>query len=281
MAIKIYKPTTPARRQTSVLTSENLTKKQPEKSLIVSKKRMAGRNAQGKITVRHQGGGGRKKIRVIDYKQDKFDIPAKVAAMEYDPNRNARIALLNYIDGEKRYVIAPHDLKVGQEVMSSLKLIDFKVGNRLPLELIPTGMFVYNIELVPGKGGQLARSAGNNVYLMGLDNGHAQLKLPSGEVRLVSQNCLANIGSVSNPEYKNIRWGKAGRMRHRGIRPTVRGKAMNPVDHPHGGGEGHNPIGLKNPKTPWGKPALGVKTRKQGKESGRFILRRRANKRKK
>jgi large subunit ribosomal protein L2 len=275
MAIKIYKPTSPARRQTSVLTRFDITKNKPEKSLILSDKNRAGRNNQGKITVRHQGGGSRKKIRIIDYKRDKFDIPAKVVAIEYDPNRNARIALLGYADGEKRYIVAPQELKVGEKIMSSKKLVDFKVGNAMPLALIPPGMFVYNVELVSGQGGQLARSAGNSIYLMGIDNGLAQLKMPSGEVRLVDANCLATIGSSSNQDFKNIRWGKAGRMRHRGIRPTVRGKAMNPVDHPHGGGEGNNPIGLKNPKTPWGKPALGVKTRKQGKKSDKLILVRR------
>ncbi|MFA5029671.1 MAG: 50S ribosomal protein L2 [Patescibacteria group bacterium] len=281
MAIRIYKPTTPARRQTSVLTSHDLVKKKPEKRLIVSGKNRAGRNHQGKITVRHQGGGAKKKIRIIDYKRDKFDIPAQVAAIEYDPNRNCRIALLYYRDGQKSYIVAPQELKIGDLVVSSQKIVDFQPGNSMPLELIPPGMFVYNVELVPGKGGQLARSAGNSVYLMGIDNGYAQLKLPSGEVRLVSGKSLATIGSVSNQDFKNIRWGKAGRMRHRGIKPTVRGKAMNPVDHPHGGGEGHNPIGLTHPKTPWGKPALGVKTRKDGKKSDRFILVRRKNKNRK
>lgn len=280
MAIKYYKPTSPARRHTSVLASSDITKAKPEKALIISGKRMAGRNAHGTITVRHQGGGNRKKVRIIDFKRDKFDIPAKVAHIEYDPNRNARIALLSYADGEKRYMVAPQDLKVGDVVMSAQKLIELKVGNHMPLEVIPPGMFVYNVELVAGRGGQLARSAGNSIYLMGIDNGFAQLKMPSGEVRLVSVNCLATIGTVSNPDFKNIRWGKAGRMRHRGIRPSVRGKAMNPVDHPHGGGEGSNPIGMKHPKTPWGKPALGVKTRKKTKKSDRLILQRRNSKRK-
>lgn len=275
MAIKIYKPTTPARRRTSVLTSGDLTKKKPEKNLIISGKRLAGRNNQGKITVRHRGGGSKKKVRLIDFKRDKFDVVATVAAIEYDPNRNARIALVNYTDGEKRYVIASQELKVGDQIVSSQRLVDFKVGNRMPLSLIPPGMFVYDVELNPGQGGKLARSAGNNIYLMGLDGGHAQLRLPSGEIRLISDQCSATIGSVSNPEFKNIRWGKAGRMRHRGIRPTVRGKAMNPVDHPHGGGEGKHPIGLKAPKTIWGKKALGVKTRKENKKSNRLIIKRR------
>ncbi len=281
MAIKIYKPTTPGRRQTSVLEHRHLAPNRPQKSLIIAGKNFAGRNNQGKITVRHRGGGARKQIRVIDYRRDKLDIPAKIATLEYDPNRNALIALLNYADGEKRYMIAPHNLEVGATVMSSHKLIELTVGNHLPLEIIPPGMFVYNVELVPGKGGQLARSAGNSIYLMGIDNGYAQLKMPSGEVRLVPQKSMATIGGASNPDFKNIRWGKAGRMRHRGIRPTVRGKAMNPPDHPHGGGEGSNPIGMKAPKTKWGKPALGVKTRRKKRASTNLILQRRRNKNKK
>ncbi|MEI6288291.1 MAG: 50S ribosomal protein L2 [bacterium] len=281
MAVKQYKPTTPSRRHTSVLGSLDLTKKQrPHKALIVSGKNMSGRNSTGRITVRHQGGGSRKKVRLIDYLRNKFDIPGRIASIEYDPNRNARIALVNYADGEKRYIIAPVDMKVGEIILSSKKLIELKVGNALPLELIPPGMFVYNIELIPGQGGILARSAGNSAYLMGVDSGLAQLKLPSGEIRQVPTKCLATIGVVSNPDFKNIRWGKAGRMRHRGIRPTVRGKAMNPVDHPHGGGEGVNPIGMKHPKTPWGKPALGVKTRRGTNKSNRFIVARRKNKNK-
>src|SRR3989339_939818 len=217
MAIRIYKPTTPARRQTSVLTSDDITKKKPEKRLILSGKNMAGRNNRGKITVRHQGGGSKKKIRIIDYRRDKFDISATVKDIEYDPNRNARIALLFYIDGEKRYMVASDKLKVGDKIISSLKAVEFKVGNAMPLKMIPPGMTVYNVELSPGKGGQLARSAGGGIYLMAIDSGKAQLKMPSGEIRLVSENCLATIGSVGNSEFKNIRWGKAGRMRHRGI----------------------------------------------------------------
>lgn len=281
MAIRIYKPTTPARRQTSVLASDDITAKKPLKKLVMSKKNRAGRNNQGKITVRHQGGGSRKKVRLIDYRRDKFDIAAKVASIEYDPNRNSRIALLNYADGEKRYIVAPANLQTGQLVVSSKQVVDFQEGNAMPLKFIPAGMFVYNVELVPGKGGQLARSAGNSIYLMAIDNGYAQLKMPSGEVRLVAEDCLATIGSAGNADYKNIRWGKAGRMRHKGIRPTVRGKAMNPVDHPHGGGEGSNPIGMKSPKTPWGKKALGVKTRKQGKQSQKFIIKSRTSKKRK
>ena len=281
MAIRIYKPTSPARRQTSVLDSADLTSRKPLKKLVTSKKRMAGRNNQGKITVRHQGGGVIKKLRAIDFKRDKFDIPAKVATIEYDPGRNARIALLNYADGEKRYIVAGDGLKVGDSIMSSMKLIEIKDGNRLSLEHVPVGMFIHSVELVPGKGAQIARSAGNSVYLMGIDSGHAQLKMPSGEVRLVSDKCMGTIGTVSNPEFKNIRWGKAGRMRHKGIRPTVRGKVMNPVDHPHGGGEGVNAIGLKHPKTPWGKHALGVKTRNRKKKSSSLILKRRPSRKKK
>ncbi len=279
MAIRIYKPTSPARRQTSVLVTDTGANK-PLKKLILSGKNFAGRNNQGKITVRHQGGGYNKKIRIIDFKRDKFDIPAVVASLEYDPGRNAKIALLHYADGEKRYIIASDGLKVGEKLLSSSKLIEIKEGNHMPLEVIPPGMFVHSVELCPGKGAQIARGAGSNVYLMGIDNGKAQLKMPSGEVRLVSEKCLATIGTVSNSEFKNIRWGKAGRMRHRGIRPTVRGKVMNPVDHPHGGGEGHNPIGMKHPKTPWGKPALGVKTRKPNKKSQKLILKRRPSRKK-
>jgi len=278
MAIKLYKPTTPSRRHTSVLSSEDITETTPLKRLIKSGKNMAGRNNRGKITVRHQGGGARKKVRIIDFKRDKFDVPAIIATIEYDPNRNTRIALINYADGEKRYMIAPQKMKVGDGVMSSQKLIELKIGNRMPLEVIPPGMFVYNIEMTPGKGAQLARSAGNSAYLMGVDAGKAQLKMPSGEIRLVPEKCSATIGACSNPDYKNIRWGKAGRTRHKGIRPTVRGKVMNPCDHPHGGGEGNQPIGLKHPKTPWGKPALGVKTRKKGKKSDKLILQRRKTK---
>lgn len=281
MPIKIYKPTTPSRRDTSVMSSVDLTKKSPEKSLLQSRKNMAGRNSSGRITVRHRGGGSNKKVRIVDFKRDKFDVPGKVVAIEYDPGRNARLALISYNDGEKRYMIAPVDLKVGSVVMSSKNKIEFQVGNTMPLMHIPTGMFVYNIELKPGKGGKIARSAGNSVSLMGFDKGYAQLKMPSGEIRLVEETCLGTIGSVSNPDFKNIRWGKAGRMRHRGIRPSVRGKVMNPVDHPHGGGEGVNPIGMKHPKTPWGKPAMGVKTRKSKKAGDKLILVRRPSKKKK
>jgi large subunit ribosomal protein L2 len=279
MPIKVYKPTTPGRRKASVSTFEEITKKKPEKKLIKIKKRKAGRS-QGKITIRHRGGGTKKFQRLIDFKRDKFDIPATVVAIEYDPNRQARVALLNYADGEKRYMLASADLKVGEKVLSSKKKIEIKTGNRMPLKNIPLGTMVYNVELSPQKGGKLARSAGLAVKLMAVDGGFAHLRLPSTEVRMVPENCLATIGQVSNPEAMHIRLGKAGRTRHLGIRPTVRGKAQNPVDHPHGGGEGQQPIGLKNPKTPWGKPALGVKTRKKRKYSDKLIIKRRKRKRK-
>ncbi|MFH0819633.1 MAG: 50S ribosomal protein L2 [bacterium] len=278
MPIKIYKPTSPARRHSSVDAFLDITKAEPEKSLIVIKKKKSGRNSTGKITVRHQGGGAKKYLRIIDFRRNKFDQPAKIQAIEYDPNRGARIALVVYPDGEKRYILAPDGLKVGDEIISSQKKIDIKIGNASPLEYIPTGFNVHNVELVPGKGGQLARSAGVVVMLMAVEGKYAQLKMPSGEIRLVPKECLATVGQVSNPDRRLIRWGKAGRMRHRGIRPTVRGKAMNPVDHPHGGGEGNQPIGLKHPKTPWGKPALGFITRKSVKKSDKLILKRRPNK---
>lgn len=248
--------------------------------MIVSKKKKAGRNASGRITVRHQGGGTKRYIRLIDWKREKFDVPATVEAIEYDPNRGARIALLKYDNGAKSYMLAPVDLKVKDRVVSSQKEGEIKVGNRYPLELIPLGMAVYNIELTPGKGGQIVRGAGSSAVIMGVEGKYAQLKMPSGEVRLVPKNCMATIGQVSNPDWRLVRRGKAGRIRHRGIRPTVRGKVMNPVDHPHGGGEGGNPIGLKHPKTPTGKPAFGVKTRRK-KASDKLIIKRRPNKRKK
>lgn len=275
MPIKIYKPTTAARRQTSVLINKDISKIRPLKSLILAKKRMAGRNSSGKITVRHQGGGARKLIRIVDFIQSRFDIPAKVEAIEYDPNRNTNLARLIYIDGQRTYILAPDGLKVGDKVLSSQKAIAIKLAHRLPLRYIPTGTIVYNVELLPGKGGKIARSAGNGLTLMSLIDDRVQLKLPSGEIRMVSADCAASIGTPSNIEYRNIRWGKAGRMRHRGIRPSVRGKAMNPVDHPHGGGEGSNPIGMKHPKTYTGKPALGVRTRKANKYSNKFIIQRR------
>ncbi len=278
MGIKKYNPTSAGRRLSSVSDFSELTKKSPEKKLLIAKKKTAGRNNYGKITVRHRGGGAKQYYRVIDFKRDKFDIPAKVVAIEYDPNRLARLALLQYADGEKRYTIAPVELKIGDQVISSKKQVEIKIGNQLPLKYIPLGTLVYNIELKPGGGGKISRSAGIAAKLMAIDRGFATIKMPSGEVRLVPEVCSAVIGQVSNPDAMHIRWGKAGRMRHLGVRPTVRGKAQNPVDHPHGGGEGNQPIGLKAPKTKWGKPAMGVKTRKNKKYSDRLILQRRQNK---
>lgn len=278
MPIKVYKPTTPARRKTSVLINKDLSKKRPLKKLIKIRRQKAGRNNQGRISVRHQGSGAKRYIRMIDFNRTKFDMAARVDSIEYDPNRNANIALVVYIDGTKNYVLAPEGLKVGDKIVSSEKKIDVKIGNRMYLKNIPTGTTVYNVEITPGKGGQLARSAGNGLALMAVYEGKAQLKMPSGEIRVVPENCMASIGIPSNPEHRNIRIGKAGRKRHMGIRPTVRGKVMNPVDHPHGGGEGHNPIGMKHPKTYTGKPAYGVKTRKQKKISNIMIIKRRPSK---
>ncbi len=258
----------------SVSAFEEITKKEPEKSLLVSLKSKAGRNAQGRITVRHQGGGAKRKYRIIDFKRDKDGVPAKVAAIEYDPNRSANIALLHYADGEKRYIISPNGLKVGDTVVSGPDA-DIKVGNALPLANIPTGTVIHNIELRAGQGGQLVRSAGNSAQLMAKEGDFAQVRLPSGEVRLVRAECRATIGQVGNIDHENITIGKAGRKRHMGIRPTVRGSVMNPSDHPHGGGEGKAPIGKPGPVTPWGKPALGYKTRKKNKESDKYIIRRR------
>ncbi len=273
MPVKRYKPTTPGRRISSVDTFEDVTSTKPVKKLTKTRKKFAGRT-KGKITVRHRGGGAKQRIRLIDFKRNKFDIPATIATIEYDPNRGARIALLNYADGEKRYMLAPVGLKVGDKVVSTQKKGDIKVGNRFQLQSIPIGMQIYNIELKPGKGGQIVRGAGTMAQLMAVDGPYATIKLPSGEVRMVQRTCMATIGQTSNPDRRLIRWGKAGRTRHRGFRPTVRGKAMNPVDHPHGGGEGANPIGLKRPKTPTGKPALGVKTRRKG-ASDKLIIKRR------
>ncbi|MFA6307844.1 MAG: 50S ribosomal protein L2 [Patescibacteria group bacterium] len=278
MPIKVYKPTSPARRQTSVLVNKDLSKKRPVKSLIKIKKQKAGRNNQGRISVRHKGGGVKRQLRIIDFRRTKFDMVAKVEGIEYDPNRNANIALVVYIDGSRSYILAPEGMKAGDKVISSQKKIDIKTGNRLVLKNIPTGTTVYNVEMTPGKGGQMARSAGNNLILMAIYEGKAQLKMPSGEIRVVPEKCMASIGIVSNPEYRNIRFGKAGRKRHMGIRPTVRGKVMNPVDHPHGGGEGHNPIGMKHPKTYKGKPAYGVKTRSKNNPTNKMIVKRRASK---
>jgi large subunit ribosomal protein L2 len=275
MAIKVYKPTTPARRKTSVVLSSDITKTKPEKNLTAPRKNRAGRNKSGKITVRHRGGGAKRRLRSVDFKRHTFDQPAKVVAIEYDPNRSARIALVQYPDGNLSYILAANGIKVGSQVMSSKKKIDVKRGNRMPLEFIPAGIGLYNIELNPGRGGVLVRSAGTTAMLQGVEGKFAQIKMPSSEIRLIKKECLASIGSLSNPDHRLIRVGKAGRKRHMGIRPTVRGKAMNPVDHPHGGGEGRQPIGLKYPKTPWGKHALGVKSRKKNKWSNKMIIKRR------
>lgn len=275
MPITPWKPTTPGRRHGSVDSFSDITKTEPEKSLILFRPQKSGRNNQGKITVRHRGGGARRFIRIVDMRRDKYDVPAKVAAIEYDPGRGARIALLHYADGEKRYMIAPHGIGVGEIILSSKKVVDMKVGNRMPLEVIPVGMLIHAVELQPGAGARLARGAGTAIQLLAVEGDNAQLRLPSGEMRLVPKECAATIGSVSNPDHRLIRVSKAGRKRNMGWRPSVRGKAMNPVDHPHGGGEGKHPIGLVHPKTPWGKPALGVKTRDRKKWSRKMIVKRR------
>ncbi len=277
MAVKKFKPTSPARRFMTVSAFEEITKKEPERSLLEPLKKHAGRNAYGRITVRHRGGGNRQKYRVIDFKRNKMDMPATVIGIEYDPNRSANIALLQYEDGEKRYIIAPLGLTDGDVVISSATA-DIKPGNALPISSIPVGTLIHNIELSPGKGGQLVRSAGNSAQLMAKEGKYAQVRLPSGEVRMVRINCMATIGQVGNIDHENISIGKAGRKRHMGIRPTVRGVVMNPNDHPHGGGEGKSPIGMPSPVTPWGKPALGLKTRKKNKESNKFIVKRRNQK---
>lgn len=277
MPIKKYKPTTPARRHMSVSDFSNLTKKKPEKSLLTTISKTAGRNSNGRLTVRHKGGGAKRKYRIIDFKRNKDGVPAKVAAIEYDPNRTAYIALLTYNDGEKRYIIAPNGLKVGDMVESG-ENADIKVGNALKLKDIPVGTVIHNIELQPKKGGQLVRAAGNSAQLMAKEGKYAHVRLPSGEVRLINQQCRATIGQVGNIDQENVSLGKAGRKRHMGIRPTVRGSVMNPVDHPHGGGEGRAPIGRPSPVTPWGKPALGYKTRKKKKQSDKYIVKRRGQK---
>ena len=274
MAIKKYRPTSPGRRNMTVSTFEEITKREPEKSLLVPLRKTGGRNSYGKITVRFRGGGAKRHYRIIDFKRDKDNIPAKVAAIEYDPNRSAHIALLHYVDGEKRYILAPYGLKVGDTVMSG-ENADIRVGNALPLRNIPVGSIIHNIELKPGKGGQLVRSAGNLAQLMAKEGDYAQVRLPSGEVRMISLNCKATIGQVGNLDHENIRIGKAGRSRWLGRRPHVRGVVMNPNDHPHGGGEGKSPIGMPSPVTPWGKPTLGYKTRKKRKQSDKFIVKRR------
>ncbi len=277
MAIKVYKPTTNGRRNMSTTDYSQLSKVAPERSLLESLKKTSGRNSYGRITVRHHGGGNRQKYRVIDFKRNKLDVPATVLTLEYDPNRSAFIALIQYEDGVKSYIIAPSGLKVGDTVVAG-PAADIKVGNALPLVNIPTGTFVHNVELYPGRGGQLARSAGNAAQLMAKEGKYALLRLPSGELRNVPVDCMATIGTVSNEDHINVKIGKAGRTRHMGIRPTVRGSVMNPCDHPHGGGEGKSPIGRPGPVTPWGKPALGYKTRKTKKPSDKLIVKRRNDK---
>ena len=277
MAIKKYKPTSPARRQMTVSTFEEITKKTPERSLLEPLKSNAGRNSYGRITVRHRGGGTKRKYRVIDFKRDKRDMKANVIAIEYDPNRSANIALVQYEDGEKRYIIAPVGLYVDDVIVCS-ENADIRPGNALPIANIPVGTIIHNIELMPGKGAQLVRAAGNSAQLMAKEGKYAQVRLPSGEVRMIRMDCIATIGQVGNLDHENISIGKAGRKRHMGWRPTVRGVVMNPNDHPHGGGEGKSPIGMPSPVTPWGKPALGYKTRKNKKASTKFIVKRRNQK---
>ena len=277
MPTKIYKPTTPGRRNMSVMDYSGLSKVEPEKSLLAPLSKKSGRNSYGRITVRHRGGGNRRKYRIIDFKRNKADMPATVLTLEYDPNRSAFIALVQYEDGEKRYIVAPQDLKVGDTVVAGAEA-DIKPGNALPLANIPTGTFIHNVELYPGKGAQLARAAGVMAQLVGKENNMAMVRLPSGEMRNIALNCMATIGQVGNIEHENVKIGKAGRKRHMGWRPTVRGSVMNPCDHPHGGGEGKSPIGRPGPVTPWGKPALGYKTRKTHKASDKFIVKRRNGK---
>ena len=274
MAIKNYKAITNGTRGMSTLVNEDITRTTPEKSLVTTIKKNGGRNNQGKITVRHQGGGVKRKYRIIDFKRDKFDVVGTVASIEYDPNRTSNIALIKYADGEKRYIIAPKGLKVGDKIESG-EHADIKIGNALPLANIPEGTMVHNVELKPGKGGQMARSAGSSVQILGAEGKYVLLRLASGEVRKVLGTCMATIGEVGNADHELVHLGKAGRKRHMGIRPTVRGSVMNPNDHPHGGGEGRAPIGRKGPVTPWGKPALGYKTRKNKKQSDKLIVRRR------
>ena len=277
MAIRVYKPTSPARRFMSVLTFEEITKKEPERSLVTDLRHKAGRNHHGKITVRHQGGGARRKYRIIDFKRNKDGIPATVKAIEYDPNRTCFIALLYYADGEKRYILAPLGLKVGDTVMSGPEA-DIKPGNCLPIENIPLGTLIHNVEIKVGRGGQMVRSAGTAAQVMAKEGAYAQVRLPSGEVRKVSMNARATVGQVGNTDHSNVRVGKAGRSRHMGIRPTVRGVVMNPCDHPHGGGEGKSPVGMPAPMSPWGKKTQGVKTRKHRKYSDKLIVSRKSKK---
>lgn len=276
MPVKKYKPVTPGQRGMTGHTFEEVTKSKPERSLLLPLRKQGGRNVQGRVTVRHRGGGHRRAIRIVDFKRNKLSIPARVAAIEYDPNRTARLALLHYADGEKRYIVAPLGLRVGDAVMSGPNA-EIRVGNALPISSIPVGTTIHNIELREGKGGQLVRSAGSSAQLLAKEGDFAQIRMPSGEVRLIRQVCFATIGQIGNVDHGNIKLGKAGRKRHLGIRPTVRGTAMSPRDHPHGGGEGRQPIGLPGPKSPWGKPTLGYKTRRN-KQSNKYIVRRRSKK---
>jgi large subunit ribosomal protein L2 len=277
MAVKKYKPTSPGRRDMTSYTFEEITKSKPEKSLTIAKRKRAGRNSYGRITVRHRGGGHKRRIRIIDFKRNKHNIPAKVAAIEYDPNRTARLALLNYADGEKRYILAPLNVKVGDTLLSGPN-VEIRAGNSLPIASIPAGTMIHNIEMKEGKGGQLVRAAGGSAQLMAKEGDYAQIRLPSGEVRLIRQVCYATIGQIGNLDHGNIKLGKAGRKRHMGIRPAVRGTAMSPRDHPHGGGEGRSPIGMASPKSPWGQKTLGKKTRRN-KTTGKYIVRPRGKKR--
>lgn len=277
MAIRHFNPVTPGQRKKSTLVNEELTKTAPEKSLLKAKNKKSGRNNQGRITVRHQGGGAKQKYRLIDFKRNKHDIEGTVASIEYDPNRSANIALINYVDGEKRYIIAPKGLKVGMKIVSG-ENVDIKAGNALPIMNIPVGTVIHNIEMRPGKGAQIARSAGQSAQILGREERYVLVRLSSGETRKILGTCMATIGEVGNEDYSLVRLGKAGRTRHMGIRPTVRGSVMNPNDHPHGGGEGRAPVGRKQPMTPWGKPALGYKTRKNKKSSNKLIVTRRNSK---
>ena len=277
MAIRHFNPVTPGQRKKSTLVNEELTKTAPEKSLLKAKNKKSGRNNQGRITVRHQGGGAKQKYRVIDFKRNKHDVEGTVASIEYDPNRSANIALINYVDGEKRYIIAPKGLKAGMKIVSG-ENVDIKVGNALPIMNIPVGTVIHNIEMRPGKGAQIARSAGQSAQILGREERYVLVRLSSGETRKILGTCMATIGEVGNEDYSLVRLGKAGRTRHMGIRPTVRGSVMNPNDHPHGGGEGRAPVGRKQPMTPWGKPALGYKTRKNKKSSNKLIVTRRNSK---
>jgi large subunit ribosomal protein L2 len=274
MAVKVYKPITPGQRSKTGYTFEEITKSKPERALVVFRKKHAGRNNIGRVTVRHQGGGNRQYVRIVDFKRDKREIPAVVNAIEYDPNRTARLALLFYVDGEKRYIIAPLGLKVGDQVIAGAA-VDIRPGNSMPISNIPVGTMVHNVEMVEGRGGQMVRSAGTSAQLLAKEGDYAQIRMPSGEVRLVRQTCYATIGQIGNVDHSNVKLGKAGRKRHMGVRPTVRGTAMSPRDHPHGGGEGRQPAGMPGPKSPWGKPTRGYRTRRN-KKTDQYIVRRRS-----